>query len=415
MSATILRPYQREAIDATYDAWSRGILRPALNLPTGSGKTTIFAWLIVRHFRSGGRKVIVIAHRRGLVSQAAAAIRKALEEANLPHLRVGLVMGSADDTDADVIVASIATLARSPKRIDDIDASGGVDLVVYDELHHSVAPSSLAVLKRLGVFTSVRFLGVTATLERGDHVGLGAVVQHVAYSRDIEWMIKNRYLVRPVTATITATNPASLAAAYRRAAGARQGIVFTRSLKDAEAITRAFNAAGLVAAMVDGGMPDKAREDIYDGVTERRIQILVNVGIATEGFDLPQLEVVVLDRNVGAHGLYLQIVGRVLRLSPGKTSALVLLVVGGALRGQGQPLAPVSDLSRGTVPQRAARGAKRPKRAARPKPVKYRLKITTTMFGRHVGTLTGDGHVVATFKGSEASVRGEAQAWAQAH
>lgn len=410
MTTTTLRDYQNEAVDAVYADFSRGILRPAVLLPTGSGKTTIYAALIVRHLRSGGRKVVVIAHRRTLVRQGVTAIVTALSEAGLSGYRVGTVMGAQDDTDADVVVSSIATLSRSPERIDDI---GPVDLVIYDEVHHSPAPSSLSVLKRLGVFSRVRFVGMTATLERGDDVGLGSVIQHVAYTRDIEWMIGKGYLVRPITVRITATSPQELARAYGRAAGKRQGIVFTGSLKNAEAITAAFNAAGIPAAMIDGTTSDEIRDAVYADIVARETQVLVNVGVATEGFDLPQLEVAVLDRNVGSHGLYVQIVGRVLRLSPGKRAALVLLVSGGALRGTGQPLSTVADLRDGQVASaspRATRSRKATGRTARP--VRYDLKITTTAWGGHKGTLRADGRVVAVFKGSPRSIQADAQIWA---
>jgi superfamily II DNA or RNA helicase len=407
---TMIRPreYQCAALAAAEADWSRGILRPGLLLPTGSGKTVTFAFAIVRHFQRGGRKVIVIAHRRDLVSQAYETIAEVLRQNGLGHLRVGVVQGARDATDADVVIASLPTLERGEARVSDIIP---VDLVIYDEVHHSVAPSSLKVLRALGIFTHVRFLGVTATLERGDKVGLGGVIQHVAYQRDLAWMVQRGYLVPHATREIRADTPAELADAYRRQAGQRQGMVFSPNVKSATAITSAFNAAGITAALVTGETPDDVRKATYSNLRARRVQVLVNVSVGTEGFDLPQLEVVVIDRNVGSHGLYIQMVGRVLRPSPGKTSALVLVLAGKALEARQQGLGSVADLSTGSVKPAAQRGAQRRRPVKVPAGHAWHLQVTKPLWGRRYGILTDHKKFAARFTGSEAEIRAAANAY----
>jgi len=193
MTILKLRDYQTEAIAAVRRAWSTGTRRPAVVLPTGSGKTVIFAGLAAEMHGRGVRSV-VLAHRDELIEQAAHKVK-----AVAPHLRVGIVKGTRREIRGrDVIVASVQSLTRAERRAE--LAAAGPRLVIVDEAHHAVANTYMAILRDLGCFVEdpmegAYALGVTATLGRSDRVALGQVWQDVVYKRDIVSMIRAGYLV----------------------------------------------------------------------------------------------------------------------------------------------------------------------------------------------------------------------------
>lgn len=188
MSETLpLRPYQRQAIDAVYNAINNGCTRPAVLLPTGSGKTVIFSHLGAEQHDLGVR-TLVIAHTGELIKQAANKMR-----AVAPHLNVGVVKAERDEhQDADVIVASVQTLAVEKRRA----AITDVGMVVVDEAHHAAAPTYMEVLDHFGCLDtrSTPCVGFTATMHR-ENGGLAEVWQDIVYKRDILEMIADRYLV----------------------------------------------------------------------------------------------------------------------------------------------------------------------------------------------------------------------------
>lgn len=359
-----LRPYQREAIDALYAQWGQGgRSRLAVLLPTGMGKTVILANLIKREReRSPGKKVVILSHRDELVTQA----KEKVEDWN-PGLNVGIVKANRNEIDADVISASVQTL-RSEKRRKAIE---NVGLIIIDECHHAVASSYMETVKFYGGFDGrCRVAGFTATLERNDDLGLGDIWEEVVYRKDIAYAIDNKFLVQPRTEKVrlqkldlssvakviggdySATDlgkamhdagaPKALAEAYIEHAGARQGVVFCPTVSLAREVCEAFNSAGIVAEVISGETPSGEREEIYAATRRGDVQVLVNVMVLTEGFDMPQLEVCVVARPTESRALYIQMVGRVLRLHPGKHEALVLDVVGASV---GMDLKSAADLS----------------------------------------------------------------------
>lgn len=359
MTAIKLRDYQRAAIDAVFAAWAGGMQRPAIVLPTGAGKTVVFASLI-KEFRarvfgaaapnSTGSRVIVLAHRDELVDQAIAKIR-----AIAPDLKVGKVKAQDNDVYADVMVCSVPTLASARRRghlLDAQAAAGHVGLIITDECHHAAAVSYQEIY---GAFPDALQLGVTATMARGDGVGLGSVWEDVVYRRSILNLISKGHLtdVRTVQvdlkeldmgavgvsrgdwaagdlgrALMESEADTAIARAYREHAGNRQGIVFTPTVETAHAATLALNAAGIVTMAVDGETPRDARQWVYEEFRTGRTQVLVNCMVLTEGFDAPWAQVAVIARPTQNAALYTQMVGRVLRPWPDKTEALVLDLVG---------------------------------------------------------------------------------------
>lgn len=358
-------PYQRETICSLKADQKAGYLRTVVLLPTGTGKTVIMAFLV----RETKGKIVIVVHRDELADQTVKTIKEVA-----PKRTVGIVGFESNDLDADVVVASVAALARSPLRI---AALGKVALLIIDECHHASAPIYQTVIVGLGGYVSTPVVGFTATLVRADDLKPGDTWQKISYTRSIEWAEENGFLVRHTTETVQvpalnltdvkvdktgdyatadlsralvhANAGAALASAYRRLAGDRQGIVFTPTVAAAEHVASAFEAEGLRCAIVTGATPKEDRKLIFKRIEAHDLQVIVNVMVLTEGFDLPQLEVAVIARPTRSKSLKVQMVGRVKRLSAatGKTSALVLIAADGA----GEiPVKTYSDMRRSNRP-----------------------------------------------------------------
>lgn len=371
-----LRPYQREAIDAVHKAWTSGMRRPAIVLPTGAGKTVVFSALVrewqeeavYRDFPHGGR-VMILAHRDELVDQAIAKLR-----AVMPGVNVGKVKATDRQTAADVMVCSVQTLAtRSGKALQEVldweQDVGRIGLIITDECHHAAAAS---YQKIYAAFPDALQLGVTATMARGDNVGLGSTWDDVVFQRSILWMIAKGYLTDVRTkrvdlkeldmgavkvsgrdwqagalgeALMEAEADTAIARAYKEHAGGRQGIVFTPTVETAVAAFYALRKAGIEAEVITGDQDRETRQGRYERYRAGRTQVLVNCMVLTEGFDMPQAEVAVIARPTQSAPLYTQMVGRVLRPYPGKKEALVLDLVGASAN----KLRTLIDLEPGSV------------------------------------------------------------------
>ena len=373
------RDYQRDAIDAVFAAWKSGMQRPAIVLPTGAGKTVVFSAL-VKEFQSEvvkapgwrevpapGPRVMILAHRDELVDQAIAKLR-----AVMPGVNVGKVKAQDNDVHADVIVASVPTL-QSQKRLQELWQTqrirGDIGLIITDECHHAAARSYSKVYAQ---FPEALQLGVTATMARGDRVGLGNMWDDVVYKRSVLWMISKGYLTDVRTkrvdlkaldmsavkrhggdyaqgdlgrALMDAEADTAIARAYREHAGDRQGIVFTPTVETAWAACQALNSAGVPSVAISGETPRDARQSAYEDFRKGTARVLVNCMVLTEGFDAPWAEVAVIARPTQSAPLYTQMVGRVLRPHPGKTEALVLDLVGASAN----KLRTLIDLEPGTV------------------------------------------------------------------
>lgn len=350
-----LRPYQEEGIEAVRAGWGRGIRRLAMVLPTGAGKTVVFAH-IVKAMHDLGVVSLVLAHRDELIEQAVAKLR-----ATAPGLRVGVVKAARRElTDVDAIVASVQSLARPARRAELIEAMPEPRLVIVDEAHHAVADSYMAILTELGCWEDdpVRgcyALGVTATLGRSDRVALGQVWQEVVYRRDIIDMIKQGYLVnakgirvkiegldlRQVArsrgdwrsgdlgdAMHAALAPAAVARAYVDHAKDRQGLLFAPTVEMAYEMAGALRDEGIEAQGLDGTTPMADRRDLLGAFARGDVQVVANCMVLTEGFDAPWCSAVVIARPTSSAPLFIQMAGRGLRPYPGKSDALILDVAG---------------------------------------------------------------------------------------
>lgn len=337
----MLRPYQQQASDSILTHWETHQSTMVV-MPTGSGKTVLFADIVKR--RLPGR-ALVLAHREELIFQARDKIQK------FTGLECEIEMGELTASKSfwstmPVVIATVQTLVSGRVRprmekFNPLDFS----TIVIDESHHIVACSYLKILEYFKTNPDIKILGVTATPDRTDEEALGQVFDSVAFNYSITEAIGDGWLVpiscqmvsiagldfSSVRTTAGDLNGADLAAimeaeevcqgvcsATLDIIGDKQTIVFTPSVKHAEMACAIFNRhkAG-IAEWVSGKTEKEARRKIMDNVVSGRTQILCNVGVATEGFDAPGVEVIVMARPTKSRALYAQMAGRATRPQAG--------------------------------------------------------------------------------------------------
>lgn len=352
MTATMTRPrlslrdYQEDAVAAVEAAEGEGVRRALLALPTGAGKTVIFA----ERIRRRGGRALVLAHRDELLEQAADKVRMAMPEA-----RIGLVKAEHDAVDAPIVVASVQTLAR-PRRLARLVDAGAFDDVVVDEAHHAVAATYRDVLDGVGALDDDGpcLLGVTATADRADRIGLETIFERIVYERTLlelitaGWLVDVRGIRCQVAADfgalrtahgeivaaeagamlLDAKAPVSIARAYREHATGRTALVFTPTVAVAHAVAAAFQAADVPALAVHGGMPDDERRAARAALADGSVRVVANAMLWTEGFDEPRVDCIIVARPTKSRPLYQQMIGRGMRLYPGKDDLLVIDLVG---------------------------------------------------------------------------------------
>lgn len=353
------RPYQADAIEATVNAWVKGLLRVAIVLATGLGKTVVFSW-ICRYWHEMvptgyGSQIVILVHRDELVRQAVEKLHNVA-----PHLTVGIVQGAIKQATADVVVASVQTLMtkRNEPLLAALAANTG--LVIVDECHHSVAAGYLRVLKGLGCMNGEALtLGVTATMNRADKLSLGHVWQEVVFERDILWGIKHKFLVDVKGYGITAedfdtskirktagdfnehdmgealansTAIELLAKKWHEHAEGKRGLVFTPTVDTAVLTSQILSDYGIHTLSLDGKTPTAERRAMLIKLMNGQIQGVANCAVLTEGADIPAVEVIALLRATQSETMYVQMVGRGLRPYPGKDRCIVLDLAGNAAR-----------------------------------------------------------------------------------
>jgi len=358
-----LRDYQQDTSEALFKSWASGMRRPAVVLPTGSGKTVIFSDVIRKFHRLHQERSIVLVHRDELADQA---IEKITDWA--PDLQVGKVKAHDNEVHCDVMVCSVQTISRDARlrRLgEDQRHFGNIGLIIIDECHHATAKSYKTIYE---AFPHALHAGFTATLARGDGVGLGSVWEDVVFSRSVLWMISRGYLVDIVPMTVTlsqldlnkvkktggdfqvaalgtamvdAGSPMVVAGALRKYAPQRRSIVFCPDVFSAVATATAI---GPTSAVVHGKTPREERKLIYKRFETGELRVIVNCMVLTEGFDAPWADCVVIARPTQSAPLFAQMAGRGLRTWPGKENCLLLDVA-----GTGGRLSTLIDLAPGEV------------------------------------------------------------------
>lgn len=334
-----LRPYQTEARRRIHAEWDAGHRRTLLVLPTGTGKTVVFAAVAEDCVRAGQR-VLVLAHRGELLDQAAdkihrsTGLRCALEQARHSSL----------DSPLRITVGSVQTLGQE-KRL----ARFGHDwfgAIIIDEAHHAVTGGYRQVLDW---FPDARVLGVTATPDRGDMQNLGKVFDSLAYEYRLQDAIAEGYLCPILAQTIplqldltgvelsagdfaaegidTALDPYldQIAAQMETHCAGRRTVVFLPLIKTSQKFRDILQAHGFRAAEVNGqDYNHRDRAAVLEDFAAGKYDVLCNSMLLTEGWDCPPVDCVVVLRPTKVRSLYSQMVGRGTRPFPGKKNLLLL-------------------------------------------------------------------------------------------
>lgn len=325
----MLRDYQTRAIADLRAAYSAGKRAPVLVLPTGGGKTVIAAE-IIRAARARNRRVLFAAHRAELIAQS---VRK-LESAGITDLRIIQAASDLGAQNAPVIVASIQTLAAKRWR----DRLPQVDFLILDECHHTPAKTWSSIA---GNYASAQILGLTATPQRADGKPLGDIFDSLVVGATVRELTDRGHLVpcrvfAPVDtleAKLIAQSPLE---AYRKLANGQRAVVFCVTVEHAQRVADEMNAGGFSCAVVHGEMSKDARRTTLADLEHGRISAIASIGVLTEGWDCPAVSVCILARKPQHTGLYLQMVGRVLRPAPGKQHA-TLIDLQGSVHDHGPP------------------------------------------------------------------------------
>ncbi|MBN1568828.1 MAG: DEAD/DEAH box helicase [Acidobacteria bacterium] len=345
-----LRDYQSQCLTAIFRRYKADVRRQLVCLPTGTGKTVIFAQF--PSFFRMKRRMLVLAHRAELLHQA----REKLLAAN-PALKVEIEQaGENASEDSDVIVASVPTLGRrGTQRLMRLNPDQ-FSIVVIDEAHHSTADTYRRIVEHLGLLnpdTKKLLVGFTATPKRSDGIGLDAVFDEIAFSRTIPEMMQAGYLAAVagyrvetdvdlsrvktsmgdfvVSQLSDAVNierrNALVVKSFRELVPDRKTLVFCVDVAHALDLAAAFKHYGISAAAVTGSMPADERSENLAAFSSGRLQVLTNCMVLTEGYDEPAVDGIILARPTKSTLLYTQMIGRGTRTHPGKTDVTVVDVV----------------------------------------------------------------------------------------
>ncbi|WP_195397826.1 DEAD/DEAH box helicase [Holdemania sp. 1001302B_160321_E10] len=331
-----LRPYQLEAKTAIFEQWDQGIKKTLLVLPTGCGKTIVFAKVTEECVRQG-KRVLIMAHRGELLDQAADKIMQATG--------LGSAVEKAEETCLGswfrIVVGSVQSLTR-PQRLAKFKQDY-FDTIIIDEAHHCLSDSYQRVLEH---FPDAEVLGVTATPDRGDMRNLGQYFESLAYEYTLPQAIKSGYLVPIKAMTIplqldltgvgiqsgdfkasdlgTALDPYlyQIADEMLKYCKDRKTVAFLPLVKTSQKFCEILTQKGFRAAEVNGESADRAQ--ILADYDSGRYNVLCNSMLLTEGWDCPTVDCIIVLRPTKVRSLYSQMVGRGTRLAPDKADLLLL-------------------------------------------------------------------------------------------
>lgn len=331
-----LRPYQAEAKAAVFEQWDKGALKTLLVLPTGCGKTIVFAKVAedcVRH----GYRVLILAHRGELLEQAADKIKKSTN--------LGCATEKAEQTCLGswfrITVGSVQSMQRE-KRLSQF-SEDYFNVIIIDEAHHCISDGYQKVLQH---FPSAKVLGVTATPDRGDMRNLGEFFESLAYEYTLPKAIREGYLspIKAMTIPLqldlsgvsiqsgdfkagdiaTALDPYlhQIADEMMKYCRDRKTVVFLPLVKTSQKFKEILNEKGFKAAEVNGESKDRA--EVLEAFDKGEYNVLCNSMLLTEGWDCPSVDCVIVLRPTKVRSLYSQMVGRGTRLCEGKSHLLLL-------------------------------------------------------------------------------------------
>lgn len=351
-STGLLRDYQQNAKRDILQAWDicNNVM---LQMPTGTGKTFLFTSLIndlINYYKTQHQKltILVVVHRTELLDQIGAS----LDKYNIPH---GFIQGNRDQClFYRVQVASIQSVLseRNERNVTRLN----FDYIIVDEAHHSLAETYVRLFE---TFPNAKKLGVTATPWRLNHETFLTIYDTLLTTPQISWFIEQGHLadfdyvsIKPDSETQRLVNATEIADtgdfsnadldnvfnnqriraklfnSYRQFAEGRKGIIYCINKQHAANVAATYRAGGVNAVAIDCDTPKSERQELVEDFKAGRIQVLVNVEIFTEGFDCPDVEFIQLARPTRSLAIYLQQVGRGLRIAAGKQNTIILDNVG---------------------------------------------------------------------------------------
>ena len=335
-----LRDYQVKIIERIEAQIKYGKRRIMLQLPTGAGKTRCFVELAKRHRLNpyaSDRNCLIVAHRKELIDQAV----KALKNERVNDWEIGIIRaGETRNPNRVIQVASILSLIRT-----DFPKAG---LVIIDEAHHATAETYQQIINH---YQDSIILGVTATPARTDGKGFRGSFEILLEGLNVTTLTAQNYLCpyklyaytkqridtslvkiqagdyqlnQLADVVMQSEVRADLVDSWKKHAFGKQTVVFAVNVELSKQYAAAYNAAGYKAEHIDGDTPAKVRTAILDRFKNGRTKILCNCNVVTEGFDVPEMQCVQIVRPTKSLIFWLQMIGRSLRTSKGKTHAIIL-------------------------------------------------------------------------------------------
>ncbi len=327
-----LRSYQKKCLEAMDGAFKRGVTRQLVVMATGLGKTIQVAAL---HAKQGRPKLFGLMHRTELLKQA----RSRFLDVS-PGLEIGIE--KAADTfspDDQVILASVQTVGRSDRKRLSTIKPDWPSIVWIDETHHAPATSYLNVFDHFGLYgekppnRKIMVVGTTATPDRLDKLGYDKIFDDVVFRYGLRdgikdgwladiraWRIKSELDLSEVRtrggdfveedlerAMNTTEHNKSVAEAWRQWCSGKmwsRSLFFCVTKAHARALAGALEKVGARAGVVVDDTPNAERAALIERLKAGTIQALVNVGVFTEGFDLPELDTIHIVRPTKSRGLY---------------------------------------------------------------------------------------------------------------
>ncbi|KAF9932861.1 hypothetical protein FBU30_007192 [Linnemannia zychae] len=349
---TELRPYQQECIDACLARLKEGYMRQIVSLPVGSGKTVIFSHLMkqIPSPHPGATKTLILAHRQELLEQTRNHVLR-----NGVGLTVSIDQGKREaDMRADVIVASVPTLGRAgTTRILKYNPQE-FKCIIIDEAHHAAAESYGRILEHFGANvpnTHIFVYGCSATVRRHDGLRLGGVFDYIPFHKGFINMIEDKWLCGLRVSTIQTEldlknvktqgddfaikdlslkvntplrNDVIVRSYMTYCAERKSTVVFAVDIEHLETLAETFRKYGYDARGLSSKTDDEERAQMLKDFREQKFPIIVNCGILTEGTDIPVIDSIIMARPTKSNVLFQQMLGRGMRLHPGKEDCLVL-------------------------------------------------------------------------------------------
>ncbi len=342
-----LRPYQEQCVKASREAWERGVRRQLIICATGLGKTVMTGKIIADYRARTGNKFFAIMHREELIEQA----REKISWFN-GGASIGIEKAASRAQDGeDIVLASVQTVGRKDrKRLVQFDPSEYCGVWI-DEVHHAPAMSYIEVCDYFGLYgekekvlPSKLLVGTTATPDRLDKMGYDKIFDDVVYRYGLKqaitdgWLCRIKawsidtgvdlssvrrsggdYIASELSAVVDHEKRTALAVkTWSEQARGIPNLVFCVTKEHAGNVAKAFDAAGARVACVTDDTPAKERASVIDLFRHGQIDVMVNVQVFTEGFDLPEIGAIHLLRPTQSRAMFTQMIGRGTRTAPGK-------------------------------------------------------------------------------------------------